>query len=82
MSFLKAAIQFDLQQYASNGSTADKLPFSGSAVVQIATSPTKSRRANNEHCSNYCLSWGNLGDRPQCVDKTFVFQNGSTGAAQ
>jgi hypothetical protein len=23
MSFLKAAIQFDLQQYASNGSTAD-----------------------------------------------------------
>jgi hypothetical protein len=34
---IKAAIQFDLQQYASNGSTADLLPFMNLIVGQQAT---------------------------------------------
>jgi len=34
MSFLKAAIQFDLQQYDPNGSTADLLSFGKFPVVQ------------------------------------------------
>jgi hypothetical protein len=37
MSFLKAAIQFDLQQYASNGSTADKLTKPEQLFTRIAT---------------------------------------------